>query len=263
MSALPLAVVLQLIGACAPTVAPSTMASVLKTESGFDPNVLHVNGAGGGDIHPATKADAIVQAIDLIVVQRKSVDLGLGQVNSGNLSALGMSVADALDPCKNLAGAAKILTAGYTAAAQAQPDPQQALRVALSRYNTGDPSRGFANGYVSKVERSAQYVVPAIVVDGVAPAVSGAPAVVQQVQSEPLPPSWDAFGMAAVHSASAFAAPNTPALQPVAGTAVSGGRSVFPTAPSADAKPPSAGQALAAVGDAPSAATPVVLHAAN
>jgi type IV secretion system protein VirB1 len=100
MSALPLTVVLQLIAACAPTVAPSTMASVLRTESGFDPNELHVNGPNGGDIHPATKADAIVQAIDLIVVQRKSVDLGLGQVNSGNLASLGLSVADALDPCK-------------------------------------------------------------------------------------------------------------------------------------------------------------------
>lgn len=263
MSALPLAVVLQLIGACAPTVAPSTMASVLKTESGFDPNVLHVNGAGGGDIHPATKADAIVQAIDLIVVQRKSVDLGLGQVNSANLSALGLSVADALDPCKNLAGAAKILTAGYTAAAQTQPDPQQALRVALSRYNTGDPARGFANGYVGKVERSAQYVVPAIVVDGVTPPPPAATAVVQPVQSEPLPPSWDAFGIAAVHSASAFAASSTPVPQSVAGTAVPGRQSVFSIASAADAKPPSAGQALAAAGDSPSAARPVVLHAAN
>ncbi len=252
MSALPLAVVLQLIASCAPTVAPSTMASVLRTESGFDPNELHVNGPNGGDIHPATKADAIVQAIDLIVVQRKSVDLGLGQVNSGNLASLGLSVADALDPCKNLAAAAKILSAGYITASQTQADPQQALRTALSRYNTGDPARGFANGYVGKVERSAQYVVPAISVATAAPdAPDGPTAPVQPVQSQPLPPSWDAFGMAALHSASAFAPPGNPVPSPAAPPATP---SVFPPT-AAPTPPPAAGQAFAAA--------PVVLRAAN
>jgi len=252
MSALPLAVVLQLIASCAPTVAPSTMASVLRTESGFDPNELHVNGPNGGEIHPATKADAIVQAIDLIVVQRKSVDLGLGQVNSGNLTSLGLSVADALDPCKNLAAAAKILSAGYITASQTQADPQQALRTALSRYNTGDPARGFANGYVGKVERSAQYVVPAISVATTAPDAPDNPtAPVQPVQSQPLPPSWDAFGMAALHSASAFAPPGNSVPSPAAPPATP---SVFPST-AAPTPPPAAGQALAAA--------PVVLRAAN
>ncbi len=254
MSALPLAVVLQLIASCAPTVAPSTMASVLRTESGFDPNELHVNGPNGGEIHPATKADAIVQAIDLIVVQRKSVDLGLGQVNSGNLASLGLSVADALDPCKNLAAAAKILSAGYITASQTQTDPQQALRTALSRYNTGDPARGFANGYVGKVERSAQYVVPAISLTPTAPpdaAPEGPTAPVQPVQSQPLPPSWDAFGMAALHSASAFAPPGNSVPSSAAPPATP---SVFPPT-AAPTPPPAAGQAFAAA--------PVVLRAAN
>jgi len=251
MSALPLAVVLQLIASCAPTVAPSTMASVLRTESGFDPNELHVNGPNGGDIHPATKADAIVQAIDLIVVQRKSVDLGLGQVNSGNLASLGLSVADALDPCKNLAAAAKILSAGYITASQTQADPQQALRTALSRYNTGDPARGFANGYVGKVERSAQYVVPAISVATAATETPAGPtAPVQPVQSQPLPPSWDAFGMAALHSASAF----TPGNSVPAAAAPPATPSVFPPT-AAPAPPPPAGQTVAAA--------PVVLRAAD
>jgi type IV secretion system protein VirB1 len=264
LSALPLAVMLQLIGACAPTVAPSTMASVLRTESGFDPNLLHVNGAGGGDLHPANKSDAVVQAIDLIVVQRKSVDLGLGQLNAANLPALGLSVADAFDPCKNLAAAATLLSDGYTAAAQAQPDPQRALRIALSRYNTGDPSRGFANGYVGKVERSAQYVVPAIVVDGVTtPTPQGSMAVVQPVQSKTLPPSWDAFAMASLHPASAFAASGSAAPPTIAAGSPSGGPAVFPASPAADANPASAGQALAAIGAATRAGAPVVLHAVN
>jgi type IV secretion system protein VirB1 len=230
------------------------MASVLRTESGFDPNDLHVNGRNGGDIHPATKADAIVQAIDLIVVQRKSVDLGLGQVNSGNLPSLGLSVADALDPCKNLAAAAKILSASYITASRTQTDTQQALRTALSRYNTGDPARGFANGYVGKVERSAEYVVPAISVattaaPEVAPNSPAAP--VQPVQSQALPASWDAFGMAALHSTSAFA----PASNSVpTATAAPATPSVFPLSV-APAAPAAAGQAAAA--------EPVVLHAAD
>jgi type IV secretion system protein VirB1 len=217
MSALPLAVVLQLISSCAPSVAPSTMASVLRTESGFDPNTLHVNGPNGADIHPASKEDAIVQAVELIVVQRKSVDLGLGQINSANLASLGLTVADALDPCRNLAAASKILAAGYVTASQTQADRQQALRAALSRYNTGDPARGIANGYVDKVERSAHYLVPAIDLATAAPeAPAGEIAAVTPVQSTRLPPSWDVFGTASTHSLSAFAVSAGVAASPAA-----------------------------------------------
>ncbi len=186
------------------------------------------------------------------MVQRKSVDLGLGQVNSGNLASLGLSVADALDPCKNLAAAAKILSAGYITASQTQADPQQALRTALSRYNTGDPARGFANGYVGKVERSAQYVVPAISVATAATETPAGPtAPVQPVQSQTLPPSWDAFGMASLHSASAFAPPDN--YVPAA-AAPSPTPSVFPPT-AAPAALPAAGQTVAAA--------PVVLRAAD
>lgn len=266
MTALPLPLVLQLIGACAPTVAPTTLASVLRAESGFDPNLLHVNGAGGGDIHPATQADAIVQAIELVVVQRKSVDLGLSQLNSVNLQALGLSVAEALDPCKNLAGAAKVLSAGYRAASQAQPDPQQALRMALSAYNTGSPSRGFANGYVGKVEQAAQYVVPAIAVDGVtAPAIRPAPlSRLQPVQSETLPPSWDAFAMAAHHPISAFALASISAAAKAGWSALaSEDQPASQTSPPANARPDAVAQAVAALGDSNRAPSPLLLRAAH
>src|SRR5665811_1980845 len=72
MSALPLAVVLQLIASCAPTVAPSTMASVLRTESGFDPNELHVNGPNGGEIH------VNLTAIRAVYMQFVRIEAGLG-----------------------------------------------------------------------------------------------------------------------------------------------------------------------------------------
>lgn len=245
MSALPLAVVLQLIGSCAPTIAPSTMASVVRTESGFDPNTLHVNGPGGGDIHPGSQADAIAQATELIVVQRRSVDLGLGQVNSGNLASLGLTIGNALDPCKNLQASAKILAAGYVAASQSQTDPQRALRAALSQYNTGDPARGIANGYVGRVERSAQYVVPAITAmpsaTEAASDMEGQTAPVEPVRSEALAPPWDAFGQGVSQSLSVFAAPASPP-------------------PKGRTEPP---QAMTAAGGPASNTGPVVLHAAE
>ena len=256
MSALALPVVLQLIGACAPAVAPSTMASVLQTESGFDPWTLHVNGVGGGDLHPATKDEAIEQAIELIVVQRKSVDLGLGQINSANLASLGLTVADALDPCKNLTASAKILTAGYLAGSRSRPDPQRALRSALSQYNTGDPVRGMANGYVGKVERSAGYVVPAISALAGAPEASSPSATAEvTAQRAPPPPSWDAFGLAQTHPASVFVLPASP-IAPVAGSTVFPG-SIVPS----PGRPAPADQAQASA--AAGSPAPVVLHAAK
>ena len=50
----------------------------------------------------------------------------------------------------NIRAGASILTADYLAAVQTWPDPQTALRAALSAYNTGSFSKGFFNGYVAK-----------------------------------------------------------------------------------------------------------------
>jgi type IV secretion system protein VirB1 len=82
-----------------------------------------------------------------------SVDLGLMQVNSRNLAALGISIAQVLDPCTNIQSGARILTADYAQAAQAHGEGQTALQAALSAYNTGDFARGLQNGYVAKYYR--------------------------------------------------------------------------------------------------------------
>jgi type IV secretion system protein VirB1 len=79
-----------------------------------------------------------------------SVDLGLMQVNSRNLAALGVTIEQMLDPCTNIRGGAKILTADYVAAARTRGEGQRALEAALSAYNTGDFYRGFVNGYVAQ-----------------------------------------------------------------------------------------------------------------
>lgn len=144
---------------CAPTVAPTTLAAIAITESGFNPLSIHDNTLGASD-YPSTAAEAVSLATTLIAAGR-SVDLGLMQINSANLRALGLTPEAAFDPCQSLTAGAAILQADYAGGAT-HAGQQAALRIAFSRYNTGTPLRGFANGYVRRVEAAARQVVPAI-----------------------------------------------------------------------------------------------------
>lgn len=202
---LELATALTLAQQCAPAIAPETMLSLVNAESGFNPLALNVNGAAD-PAPPRNKAEAIRIATALIAHGR-SVDLGLAQINSRNLGWLGLTVADAFDPCRNLAAAAKVLEAGYRSASRAAPQ-QTALRMAFSAYNTGDHARGFRNGYVARVEAAAGKVIPAL--DGASTMASetSRPSNVQSALDaaaenlrEPKAPeteiaSWDVFGRA-------------------------------------------------------------------
>jgi type IV secretion system protein VirB1 len=73
------------------------------------------------------------------------------QINSRHLTQLHLTVAQAFEPCANLKAGAQILQEAYQLAASVLGPGQRALQAALSTYNTGDPSRGLANGYVSQV----------------------------------------------------------------------------------------------------------------
>lgn len=181
---------LSLAAQCAPTVAPETLLSVVQAESGFDPLAIGVNGKPRVTVTAATRAEASAKASALIAAGR-SVDLGLAQINSRNLGWLGLTVEAAFDPCRNLAAAARVLQAAYDPRNDAQAQP--ALLRALSRYNTGDERRGFANGYVQKVTRAAAQVVPALQAQGEIQTL--APAALATVADDPAPrASWDVFG---------------------------------------------------------------------
>ena len=190
-----LALFAQLASSCAPSVAIETLAAVAKTESGFDDTTLHDNTANQ-TYHPKTSSDAIALATELVIIDRHSVDLGLMQVNSGNLPGLGMTISNAFDACHSLTAGARVLVASYTAPAPGA-DNQPALIQALSRYNTGTPDRGVANGYVQRVQSSAEIVVPALRLRtdaaSQAPTVSSVAPVTSQ-PLPPLPPSWDVYG---------------------------------------------------------------------
>lgn len=184
---------IQLAAACGPTVHVETLASIAHAESSFDPLAIHDN-VTGRTYRPNTLAQAVQLAGDLISVKRRSVDLGLMQINSANLPRLGLSIADTFDPCKNIAAGARVLVGGYEVPA-AGLDAQPALLRALSRYNTGKPNRGFTNGYVRRVQYAAGQIVPAIRLAGsVAPIEEGE--ALPPPEPAPPPPSWDVYARA-------------------------------------------------------------------
>ncbi len=134
---------------CGPTVEPTTLRAIMRVESDARPFALYVNGALTQPAPARSAAEATATA-ESWIARGFSVDLGLMQVNSRNLTALGSTVAEMFDPCANVRAGAAILTADYLSAVATRPDPQTALRAALSAYNTGSFERGFYNGYVAK-----------------------------------------------------------------------------------------------------------------
>lgn len=147
-----------------PAVAVETGAAVARAESGLDTLAIHDNTADRS-YTPARKAEAMAVARTLHAAGH-SLDLGLMQINTANLSRLSLTIAGAFDPCRNMAAGAQILVDAYRArqagrAVQGR-DVQVRLGQALSRYNTGDSAAGFVNGYVARVRAAAGQIVPAI-----------------------------------------------------------------------------------------------------
>lgn len=213
---LPAAVIMGLAAQCAPNVAPATIAAIVQTESqGFE-LAIGVNGLGR-KLVPATSVSQAVETARYYVGKGYSVDLGLGQINSRNMKALGLTWDNVFDPCTNIAAAGAVLSGNYHSVREGL-HPQRALRIALSMYNTGSRSRGFTNGYVGKVIGNAG------VDDGVQPVmprvgpITGAPIIGEgssaaaqlaalveentsaagQPQAAPPqpPPPWDVFARA-------------------------------------------------------------------
>ena len=136
---------------CAPSTPSEVLVSIARVESDLSPLRIHVNGVRPQVYDPQNLEEATKLAHDLITPGR-NIDLGLAQINSRNIHALDLSVEDTFDPCRNLAGAAKVLSRGYQRALAVDHADRPILQMAYSMYNTGSPIRGLANGYVSKVE---------------------------------------------------------------------------------------------------------------
>lgn len=213
--ALSAAIVMGLAAQCAPSVAPATIAAIVQTESQGNELAVGVNGLGRSVPQPTSVARAI-EVARFYVAKGYSVDLGLGQINSRNMKALGLTWDTVFEPCTNIAAAGAVISGNYRSVREGL-HPQRALRIALSMYNTGSQSRGFSNGYVGRVVGNAG------VSDGIQPvavrvaAFSGttdpgpASAATQlaalvaentsatgqrEAAPQPTPPSWDVFATA-------------------------------------------------------------------
>jgi type IV secretion system protein VirB1 len=162
---------------CAPAVPEWVLGAVARTESNFYPWRLHDNTARVSSDPPSLQAAEAEAAAWLAAGH--SVDLGLMQINSGNLPALGMNVNEVLDPCASLAAGAAVLRAAY-GGGPVRAGQQAALLMALSIYNTGSPLKGIMNGYARRVMRNAS-AVPAA-----APLAQAAPA-----DAPGMPPAWN------------------------------------------------------------------------
>lgn len=139
---------------CAPTAPPSALVAIVRVESSFEPWTIGINGRRPERLRFSTKADA-AQSASRLLARGNDIDLGLAQLNSRNLTRLGLTVEDALDPCRNLAAASRVFDEGYARALTARVDNQPILQMAYSVYNSGDVERGWDNGYVHKVEAAA------------------------------------------------------------------------------------------------------------
>jgi type IV secretion system protein VirB1 len=152
-----------------------------------------------------------VQLAAKLIEAGHSVDVGIMQINSRNFPALGLKLDAAFDACKSIAAAAMILASDFTSEGDSHLAQQAALRVAISKYNTGDAQRGFDNGYVHKVELAARRIIPALDVGPAPAAIDSAslPAATPAPAADPnAPPSWDvwaSFDYDAVHHRSPLA----------------------------------------------------------
>ena len=164
---------------------------------------LNVN--GGPQPSAQSGAAAAAATARRYVAAGYSVDFGLGQINSRNMRALGLTWETVFDPCTNIAALGRVMTQNFNAAIGGR-DPQTALRVALSLYNTGSASRGFRNGYVAKVIGNAGIALAAPELPVWAAGPSDTQRQISAENSAPVatpsltprtPPEWNLFARAA------------------------------------------------------------------
>ncbi len=146
---------------CAPSVHPTTLQAVVRTESGFNPYAIGV--VGGRLARQPRNVEEAVATARALEAGGWNYSVGLGQVNRGNFARYGLDVVSAFDPCANLRAGAAILSDCYTRALSRQPSQQKALLASFSCYYSGNFERGFRAdfGGTSYVQRVAANVSPA------------------------------------------------------------------------------------------------------
>lgn len=134
---------------CAPHVDVTTLAALVRVESGFNPYAIGVVG-NHLQYQPTSYAQALATA-QALVARGYNFSVGLGQVNVHNLTRVGENLATIFDPCRNLRASSQILQQCFAHASAHAGDTQDALRDALSCYYSGNFLTGYRQGYVAKI----------------------------------------------------------------------------------------------------------------
>lgn len=153
---------------CAPDVSPVTLDAVVQTESGGNPNV--VANVTDGTSHYFDSAEDATRFVNGLSRDGKKFSAGLMQVYSGNFSKVGLDNSTAFDPCENIKAGAKILSENFDGIKE-EPDEQIRLQKALSKYYSGNESRGFKKepeygntSYIERVKGKA-YKIPGLLTE--------------------------------------------------------------------------------------------------
>ncbi|RYZ91124.1 MAG: hypothetical protein EOP04_01615 [Proteobacteria bacterium] len=137
-----------------PGVHTATASAIIGSESSFNEAALNINAQGLsfeslGILRPKTSEEAIKVA-ERLMASKINFDAGLMQINSANFGFYKITVRDVFNPCTNIRIGTAILKRFYNKSEKILGAGQEALKAALSAYNTGNNTSGFENGYVAK-----------------------------------------------------------------------------------------------------------------
>lgn len=124
---------------CAPSIHPATLTPIVKTESAFNPYAIGV--VGRVLPHQPQSMEEAVTVVKTLVNEGANFSIGLGQINRQHFDV--GKPEQVFDPCTNLRMTAAVLENCYSAATSSDPNPQVALRKAISCYYSGNLKRGF------------------------------------------------------------------------------------------------------------------------
>lgn len=145
---------------CAPQVNPNTILAIVATEAaahtvgGYNEFSININNKSQQPFKQPKRLAEAVKITRQSIRKGQSVDIGLMQVNTQHLAKYKVTATQLFDPCTNIRIGGAILTDFYLKTSK-NKRLQNRLFLTFSMYNTGDPSRGFRNGYVNKVINSA------------------------------------------------------------------------------------------------------------
>ena len=138
---------------CAPSVDSRTTHAIVSVESSFNPYAIGV--VGDELVHqPRNEAEARATARALRAAG-VNFSAGLAQINVKEWPRLHLDERNVFEWCPNLQAMQTLLVKCFVSAGTREPNPQRALRQALSCYYSGTFSIGFRDGYVARVERAA------------------------------------------------------------------------------------------------------------